>query len=97
VYGISKAGVIHMTKMLAVEWAGKGIRVNAIAPGTVLTPSRAQLLDDPEARQRMLDRIPLGRFPTAEEIAAAVVYLSSSAAASITGHTLVLDGGTTIC
>jgi NAD(P)-dependent dehydrogenase (short-subunit alcohol dehydrogenase family) len=97
VYGISKAGVIHMTKMLAVEWASKDIRVNAIAPGTVLTPSRAQLLEDPEARQRMLDRIPLARFPTPDEIAGAVVYLASPAAASITGHTLVLDGGTTIC
>jgi NAD(P)-dependent dehydrogenase (short-subunit alcohol dehydrogenase family) len=97
VYGISKAGVIHMTKMLAVEWAGKGIRVNAIAPGTVLTPSRAHLLEDPASRQRMLDRIPLGRFPTSEEIAEAVVYLASPAAASVTGHTLVLDGGTTIC
>jgi NAD(P)-dependent dehydrogenase (short-subunit alcohol dehydrogenase family) len=97
VYGISKAGVIHMTKMLAIEWAGKGIRVNAVAPGTVLTPSRAQLLRDPKSQQRMLDRIPLGRFPTSDEVAAAVVYLASPAAASITGHTLVLDGGTTVC
>ena len=95
-YGISKAGIIHMTKMLAVEWAGAGIRVNAVAPGTIMTPSRAQLLKDPAARARMLGRIPLGRFPTAEEVAHAVVYLAGPGAGSVTGHTLVLDGGTTV-
>jgi NAD(P)-dependent dehydrogenase (short-subunit alcohol dehydrogenase family) len=96
-YGISKAGVIHLTKMLAIEWAGRGIRVNAVAPGTVMTPSRAEALKDPAALGRMLERIPTGRFPTAEEVAAAVVYLASPGAASVTGHTLVLDGGTTVC
>ncbi|TCT08316.1 SDR family NAD(P)-dependent oxidoreductase [Aquabacter spiritensis] len=96
-YGIAKAGVIHLTKMLAVEWARFGIRVNAIAPGTVMTPSRAELLKAPEARARMLDRIPLGRFPTAQEVAEAVLYLAGDGAASVTGHTLVLDGGTTVC
>lgn len=95
-YGISKAGVIHLTKMLAVEWARFGIRVNAVAPGTVMTPSREALLDDPAARARMLGRIPLGRFPTPEEVAEAVLYLAGEQAASVTGHTLVLDGGTTV-
>ena len=95
-YGISKAGVIHLTKMLAVEWARFGIRVNAVAPGTVMTPSREALLDDPAARARMLGRIPLGRFPTSEEVAEAVLYLAGERAASVTGHTLVLDGGTTV-
>ena len=95
VYGISKGGIIQMTRMLAIEWAPLGIRVNAVAPTTVLTPSREKLLGEPEARARMLARIPLGRFPTMDEIAAAVCYLASNAAASITGQILVLDGGLT--
>jgi len=95
VYGISKGGIVQMTRMLAIEWAPLGIRVNAIAPATVLTPSREKLLGDPEARARMLARIPLGRFPTADEVAEAVCYLASDAARSITGQTLILDGGLT--
>jgi 2-deoxy-D-gluconate 3-dehydrogenase len=95
VYGISKGGIVQMTRMLAIEWAPLGIRVNAVAPATVLTPSRQQLLSDPQVRAQMLARIPLGRFPTAEEIADAVCYLASDAANSITGQTLVLDGGLT--
>jgi NAD(P)-dependent dehydrogenase (short-subunit alcohol dehydrogenase family) len=96
VYGISKGGIIQMTRMLAIEWAPLGIRVNAIAPATVMTPSREKILSDPEARARMLARIPLGRFPAAEEIAEAVCYLASDAARSITGQTLALDGGVTV-
>jgi NAD(P)-dependent dehydrogenase (short-subunit alcohol dehydrogenase family) len=95
VYGISKGGIIQMTRMLAIEWAAHGIRVNAIAPTTVLTPSREKLLSDPELRSRMLARIPSGRFATEDEIAGAVIYLASPAAASITGHTLPIDGGLT--
>jgi 2-deoxy-D-gluconate 3-dehydrogenase len=95
VYGISKAGLIQMTRMLAIEWASHNIRVNAVAPGTVLTPSRAELLNDPTNRERMLARIPSGRFITPAEVAAAVVYLASPAAASVTGQTLVVDGGIT--
>lgn len=96
VYGTSKAAINHMTKMLAIEWAPKGIRVNAVAPGTVETPSRAVNLRDPERRSQMLSRIPIGRFPKAEEIAAAVRYLASPEAGAVTGHTLVVDGGTTV-
>jgi NAD(P)-dependent dehydrogenase (short-subunit alcohol dehydrogenase family) len=95
VYGISKAGIAHMTKMLAIEWAQAGIRVNAIAPTTVLTPSREKMLSDPNVRQGMLDRIPTRKFATPEEIAAAVIYLASPGAASVTGHTLAVDGGLT--
>jgi NAD(P)-dependent dehydrogenase (short-subunit alcohol dehydrogenase family) len=80
--------------MLAIEWADKNIRVNAIAPATALTPSRQRMLDE-TSRERMLARIPSGRFIMPEEIAAAVCYLASPAAASITGHTLTLDGGLT--
>lgn len=94
VYGISKAGLIQMSRMLAIEWATQNIRVNAIAPATALTPSRQRMLDGP-ARERMLARIPSRRFIAPEEIAAAVCYLASPGAASITGHTLTLDGGLT--
>jgi NAD(P)-dependent dehydrogenase (short-subunit alcohol dehydrogenase family) len=93
VYGISKAGLIQMTRMLAIEWADKNIRVNAIAPTTVMTESRQQMLADPDKRAAALARIPSGKFATPEEIAAAVVYLASSGAASVTGHTLPVDGG----
>jgi NAD(P)-dependent dehydrogenase (short-subunit alcohol dehydrogenase family) len=95
VYGVSKAGLIQMTRMLAIEWADKNIRVNAIAPTTVLTESRQKMLSDPKVRADMLSRIPTGRFATPEEIAAAVVYLASPGAASVTGHTLMVDGGLT--
>jgi NAD(P)-dependent dehydrogenase (short-subunit alcohol dehydrogenase family) len=94
VYGIAKGGLIQMTRMLAIEWAGHNIRVNAIAPSTALTPSR-QKMHDPQTLERMLARIPLGRFITPEEVAAAVCYLASADAASITGQTLALDGGLT--
>ena len=95
VYGISKAGLIQMTRMLAIEWAPHNIRVNAIAPTTVMTESRQQLLSDPKARANALSRIPSGRFATPEEVAAAVVYLASPATGSVTGHTLAVDGGLT--
>ena len=95
VYGISKAGLIQMTRMLAIEWADKNIRVNAIAPTTVMTESRQEMLADPAKRKVALERIPSGRFATPEEIAAAVVYLASPGAASVTGHTLPVDGGLT--
>jgi len=95
VYGISKAGLIQMTRMLAIEWAAHNIRVNAIAPTTVMTESRQQLLRDPDKRAAALSRIPSGHFATPEEIAAAVVYLASPGAASVTGHTLPVDGGLT--
>ena len=80
VYGTSKAAIAHLARMLAIEWASKGIRVNAVAPGTVETPSRAVNLRDPERRAQMLSRIPIGRFPLAEEIAGAVRYLASHGA-----------------
>lgn len=95
-YGISKGAIIQMTKMLAIEWAEHGIRVNAIAPGTVETPSRADFFSaDPQAREIMLNRIPLRRFCTDEEVAGAVCYLAGPQATCITGQTLLLDGGLT--
>jgi 2-deoxy-D-gluconate 3-dehydrogenase len=94
VYGIAKGGIIQMTRMLAVEWARQGIRVNAVAPATVLTPSRhASLTAEPERLEMMLNRLPQGRFPTAEDIAAAIRYLAGPEAAAVTGHILPVDGG----
>lgn len=96
VYGIAKAGLIQMTRMLAVEWAPHGIRVNAIAPGTVNTPSReAHFAADPQAREAIVSRVPLRRFATMEEVAAAACYLARPGSGYITGHTLILDGGLT--
>jgi NAD(P)-dependent dehydrogenase (short-subunit alcohol dehydrogenase family) len=95
VYGVSKAGLIHMTRMLAIEWADHHIRVNAVAPATVDTPSRAKAFADPGRKKAMLDRIPLHRFATAREVAEAVCYLAGPQSAYITGQTLLLDGGLT--
>jgi len=97
-YGVSKAAIHQVTRMLAIEWAPHGIRVNAIAPGRMLTdsPSRQQTASDPKYIETMLDKIPLHRLPTAEEVAEAVAFLSGPAAASITGHILLIDGGLTV-
>jgi NAD(P)-dependent dehydrogenase (short-subunit alcohol dehydrogenase family) len=96
-YGISKAALVGMTRMLAVEWARHDIRVNAIAPGRLVTPSpsRAGKGADPAYMEAMLKRIPLRRQATVEEVAAAAAYLASPAAAAMTGQVLVLDGGLT--
>ena len=98
VYGISKAALVGMTRMLAVEWAPHAIRVNTVAPGRLVTPSpsRAGKGADPAYMEAMLKRVPLRRQASVEEVASAVVYLASPAAASITGQVLVLDGGLTV-
>lgn len=96
-YGISKAGMMHMTKMLAIEWAQHGIRVNSVAPGRVDSgsPMRAAASSNPKYVAAANSRVPLRRSATSEEVAAAVAYLASPQAAYITGHTLMLDGGLT--
>lgn len=95
VYGIAKGGIVQMTRMLAIEWAEQGLRVNAVAPSTIITPSRAAMLADPARRDGMLARIPQRRFPLPEEVAAAVRYLGGAEAASVTGQILAVDGGLT--
>jgi len=97
-YGVSKAGVMHLTRMLAIEWASHGIRVNAIAPGRVNTdsPGRASQVADAGYLEMARKRIPLGRFCNVDEVAEAARYLASPAAVYMTGHTLVLDGGVTV-
>jgi NAD(P)-dependent dehydrogenase (short-subunit alcohol dehydrogenase family) len=96
-YGISKAALLQMTRMLAIEWAEHGITVNAVAPGRLDTPSpsRSRTGSDPAYMNAMLGRIPLHRLATAEEVGASVAFLASPAARSITGQTIVIDGGLT--
>jgi NAD(P)-dependent dehydrogenase (short-subunit alcohol dehydrogenase family) len=95
-YGISKAGISQMTRMLAIEWAEHGIRVNAIAPGTTETPTRKKSLGaDPARRQLMIERIPFKRFCTEADVAGLASYLASPAAEYITGQTMLVDGGLT--
>jgi NAD(P)-dependent dehydrogenase (short-subunit alcohol dehydrogenase family) len=96
-YGIAKAALIQMTKMLAIEWADHGILVNAVAPGRLDTtsPSRVGTGSDKSYMDAMLKRIPLHRLATAEEVAGAVAFLAGPSAASMTGQTLVIDGGLT--
>jgi len=95
-YGAAKAGVVQMTKTLAVAWARHGIRVNAVAPGVVETNMTAPMMDFDQLTQPLLARTPLGRFATPEEIAPAVLFLASPAAQYITGQTLNVDGGFSI-
>ncbi len=96
VYGISKGGMMQMDRMLAIEWAELGIRINSVAPSTVLTSSRREMYKTPEMIERMRNRIPTKRFIESSEVAAAVCYLAGPSAASITGQTLVVDGGITV-
>ena len=97
IYGTTKAAVIGLTKSVAVDYVGKGVRCNAICPGTVQTPSLderiASLGGGADARQFFLQRQPAGRFGSAEEIASLAVYLASDEAAFTTGTINVIDGG----
>lgn len=93
-YAASKGAVIQLTRTCAVEWAQKGIRVNAVAPGYTRTEMTAHTLDSPAGRQ-ILERVPMRRAARPEEIANAIAYLASDEASFITGHTLVVDGGYT--
>jgi 2-keto-3-deoxy-L-fuconate dehydrogenase len=100
VYGATKAAVIGMTKSIAADFVGRGIRCNAICPGTIDTPSLHQRMsaqgDYETARAAFIARQPMGRIGTAEEVAALAVYLASDESAFNTGQTYVVDGGWTI-
>jgi NAD(P)-dependent dehydrogenase (short-subunit alcohol dehydrogenase family) len=94
-YASSKAGVLNLTRVLALEWAGKGVTVNAICPGPFGTDMNRQLLADPEKYKAFVEKIPMGRWGEMDDIAGAVVFLASDAASFVTGSALFVDGGWT--
>src|SRR5262249_61343074 len=96
-YGIGKAALVQMTRMLAIEWAEQGIAINAVAPGRLNTesPSRAGTGSDKAYMEAMLKRIPMHRLATVEEVAGTVALLASPAAAGITGAAIVAEAGLT--
>ena len=95
VYVMTKHALEGLTKAMAVELAPRGVRVVSIAPTFVETPLSRPFLDDPETRRWIINRIPLGRVGTVEDVASAVVFLASPAAALVTGSSLLVDGGWT--
>jgi NAD(P)-dependent dehydrogenase (short-subunit alcohol dehydrogenase family) len=94
-YTASKGAVLAMTREIAVEFARKGIRCNALCPGPIDTPLLAELLSDPARRQRRFVHIPMGRLGRAEELAKAALFLASDDSSFMTGASLIVDGGIT--
>ena len=94
-YCASKGGVEQLTRVLALEWAPRGVTVNAVAPTFIRTPGTAERLDDPAFAADVLARIPLGRVGDPMDVAGAVLYLASDAARLVTGAVLTVDGGWT--
>lgn len=92
-YAASKGGVSQLTKALSNEWAGKGITVNAIAPGYVATEMNSALMEDTERAKDILARIPAGRWGTPEDFKGPVLFLASAASQDVSGECLVVDGG----
>ena len=95
-YSVSKGGMQNLTRTLALEYAGRGIRVNAIGPGATVTPINRAWIDDPEKRAMVTAHIPMGRAGQAEEMAATAAFLLSDEAGYITGQTIFVDGGLTL-
>ena len=95
-YSASKGGIVQLTKSLAIAWAPHDVRVNAIAPGWIETALTAPLWQDPDRKQAIINRTPLARWGQPADVAGAALFLSSPAAAFITGITLPVDGGYSI-
>jgi NAD(P)-dependent dehydrogenase (short-subunit alcohol dehydrogenase family) len=95
-YAASKAAVAHLTRVLAVEWSGFGVRVNAIGPAVIPTAMTQQIIDNEKDRAAALARIPMGRFGAPDDLVGAAVFLLSPASGFVTGQTLFVDGGRTI-
>lgn len=95
-YSISKGGLENLTKSLALEYADRGIRVNAVGPGAIVTPINMAWIDDPKARAEVESHIPMGRAGTSEEIAGVFAFLASDESSYITGQTLFACGGLTL-
>jgi Tropinone reductase 1 len=93
IYGMTKAAMVQLTRNLAAEWAGAGIRVNCVAPWYIKTPLANTVLQNETYLKQVVDRTPLGRVGEPEEVAAAVAFLCLPAAGYITGQTLSVDGG----
>jgi NAD(P)-dependent dehydrogenase (short-subunit alcohol dehydrogenase family) len=94
-YASSKSGVLGLTRVLALEWAGTGVTCNAICPGPFATDMNRQLLNDPVAYQQFISQIPLGRWGELDEMAGAAVFLASDASSYVTGSSIFVDGGWT--
>ena len=94
-YASSKAGVLGLTRVLALEWATKGVTVNAICPGPFATDMNKPLLEDPKKYADFVARIPMGRWGELHEITGAALFLASPASSYMTGTTLLIDGGWT--
>jgi 2-deoxy-D-gluconate 3-dehydrogenase len=92
-YAAAKGGVAQLTKALANEWAGRGVNVNAIAPGYMDTDNTAALRADPARARQILERIPAGRWGTPGDLAGAAIFLASRASDYVNGHVLTVDGG----
>ena len=92
-YAAAKGGIAQLTKALANEWAGRNVQVNAIAPGYIATDNTEMLRADTARNAAILSRIPAGRWGEPEDLAGAVVYLSSSASNYVSGTILTVDGG----
>ena len=92
-YTASKSGLAGITRLLACEWAGKGVNVNAIAPGYMITDNTEALRNDKTRNQQILDRIPAGRWGEASDLGGAAVFLASSASDYVHGAVIPVDGG----
>ncbi|MGH2744947.1 MAG: SDR family oxidoreductase, partial [Thermoleophilaceae bacterium] len=95
-YSVSKGGMQNLTRTLALEYAGRGIRVNGVGPGATITPINQAWIEDPAKKAQVEEHIPMRRAGTADEMAGVTAFLASDDAAYVTGQTLFVDGGLTL-